>query len=196
MASQVSESSDSDEERLEDRPEYQLQGGPGAGALVQQEPGGGQGPVLPAGLEHLEGQLGPLLTQGHQPPNLSFPNMGAHCTVVVGTYVAGPPSSRTSTTTTPTEGGSLERLQAPSTGSSTSSSSTLTTPSKERLAEHTEDIRTYYTTQLGNGPLPWVVQPPSHFENFTIEMVIKEVRLSLLLIIDLPNLRSRAWGRR
>ena len=192
MASQVSDSSEEEEERLEDRPEYQVQGDhPGGGALVEGAPGG-QGAVLPAGLEHLEGQLGPLLTQGHHQPNLSFPNMGPHCTVVVGTYVA----TTSTTTTTPTEGSSQERLQAPSTGSSTSSSSTLTTPSKERLAEHTEDIRTYYTTQLGNGPLPWVVQPPSHFENFTIEMVIKEVRVNRLKTLYLFTPRCRAWARR
>ena len=72
----------------------------------------------------------------------------------------------------------LTAAPAISGASSTSSSSipaTSISSTDKQLQKHTEDIRFYYKTHLVQGPLPWIGLLAPHFENFTTEMVIKEI---------------------
>jgi hypothetical protein len=156
-----SSDSESEPEVLEERPEYAqgLVPGPAPGNQGEQEV-----------LQQAARSMGPGLNQG-MPDNINIPNNTG--IVVIGTFVSSPGNSQPFVSGSPsyrTFPGDLELTNA---ALSSDSSSTTISSSTSSLTEHTNDIRFYYTSQLGHGPLPWVRTQGS--ESFTIDMVIKEI---------------------
>ena len=117
-------------------------------------------------------------------PHIDIGSLGSNSTIVIGTHITVVSENSRPINTSPstTPGGSNPALDNTSSASVTtcnSSGSGQQRPSvssnlerqnfeRQNLERQTEDIRFYFTSQLGHGTLPWIVQPAPQFENFTV----------------------------
>ena len=113
-------------------------------------------------------------------PHIDIGSLGSNSTIVIGTHITVVSENTKPINTSPstTPGGSNPALDTTSTSSTSTTSgprqcasSNLERQNIERqnLERQTEDIRFYFTSQLGHGTLPWIVQPAPQFENFTVK---------------------------
>ena len=192
----TTDSSDSDSEAdqsLDDRPEYQqvekeeedpLEAGeqPNVGVLEERlnlEPGNLNleeklNRVKLAESTLKEGVGASFGEVGSAHPHIDIGSLGSNSTIVIGTHITVVSENTKPINTSPstTPGGSNPALDTTSSASvTTSASSGSGTRScvSSNLDRQTEDIRFYFTSQLGHGTLPWIVQPAPQFENFTVE---------------------------
>ena len=178
----MADSSDSDDEAsqsLDDRPEYREEeekeeNGEGVGALVEQlnRVKLAENAISSSNLK--EGVGASFGDGGAAHPHIDIGSLGSNSTIVIGTHITlvseNTKPINTSPSTTPGSGSN----PALDTASSSSSSATTCTSSGSAqrvsliLERQTEDIRFYFTSQLGHSNLPWIVQPAPQFENFTV----------------------------
>ena len=108
---------------------------------------------------------------GSAHPHIDIGSLGSNSTIVIGTHITviseNTKPINTSPSTTP--GGSNPALDTTSVTTSASSGSGQRPCVSSNLDRQTEDIRFYFTSQLGHSTLPWIVQPAPQFENFTVE---------------------------
>ena len=176
----MTDSSDSDDETcqsLDDRPEYREEGEKEeeiVGALVEQlnRVKLAENTISSSNLK--EGVGASFGDGGAAHPHIDIGSLGSNSTIVIGTHITlvseNTKPINTSPSTTPGSGSN----PALDTASSSSSSATTCTSSGSAqrvsliLERQTEDIRFYFTSQLGHSNLPWIVQPAPQFENFTV----------------------------
>ena len=131
---------------------------------------------------------------GH--PHIDIGSLGSNSTIVIGTHITLVSENTRPINTSPstTPGGSNPALDNTSSASVTTCNSSASGQQKpicvssnlerqnlerqnlerqnlerQNLERQTEDIRFYFTSQLGHGTLPWIVQPAPQFENFTVD---------------------------
>ena len=113
---------------------------------------------------------------GSAHPHIDIGSLGANSTIVIGTHITMVSENTKPINTSPstTPGGSNPALDTTSSGSLTTSSASSGSGQRPCLSSNldrqTEDIRFYFTSQLGHATLPWIVQPAPQFENFTVEI--------------------------
>ena len=177
MPLQVTDSSDSSDEgelSLDDRPEYReeqevaqvlsLEERADDNSLEEQ-----LGRVKLAEGALREGVGASFGEKGALPPHIDIGSLGSNSTIVIGTHITVLPAENTKpiqTSPTTTPGESTPALDHSSTTSVTTSTSSVSSTSN--LQRQTEDIRFFFTSQLANPTLPWIVPPATHFENFTV----------------------------
>ena len=178
----MTDSSDSDDEAcqsLDDRPEYREEEkeGEDVGALLEplveqlNRVKLAENTISSSNLK--EGVGASFGDGGAAHPHIDIGSLGSNSTIVIGTHITlvseNTKPINTSPSTTPGSGSN----PALDTASSSSSVTTCTSSGSAQrvsliLERQTEDIRFYFTSQLGHSNLPWIVQPAPQFENFTV----------------------------
>ena len=172
----MTDSSDSDDEAcqsLDDRPEYREEEEKEiVGALVEQlnRVKLAENTISSSNLK--EGVGASFGDGGAAHPHIDIGSLGSNSTIVIGTHITVVSENTKPINTSPstTPGGSNPALDTASVTTSASSGSGQRPCVSSNLDRQTDDIRFYFTSQLGHGTLPWIVQPAPQFENFTVKI--------------------------
>ena len=122
-------------------------------------------------------------------PHIDIGSLGSNSTIVIGTHITVVSENSRPINTSPstTPGGSNPALDNTSSASVTTCNSygsgqqrpsVSSNLERQNLERQTEDIRFYFTSQLGHGTLPWIVQPAPQFENFTVVIFLPKNNLT------------------